>query len=50
MKMARLIPPFGGPLVDLVASAEALGALQARAGRLPSMQLAEFVNVRRVAC
>src|SRR5919197_4750760 len=40
-KMARLIAPFGGRLVDLVMPAAALDDLKAYANRLPSLQLSE---------
>ncbi|HEX5386491.1 MAG TPA: bifunctional sulfate adenylyltransferase/adenylylsulfate kinase [Gemmatimonadales bacterium] len=36
-----LVPPYGGTLVDLRADDEALPALQAHAGTLPSIQLSE---------
>ena len=38
---SNLITPFGGDLVDLVASAEAAAELRAEAGRLPSIQISE---------
>ncbi len=41
MSKSNLITPFGGELVDLVASAEAAEELRAEAGRLPSIQISE---------
>ena len=41
MSKSNLIKPFGGELVDLVASAEAAEELRAVAGRLPSIQISE---------
>ena len=41
MSKSNLITPFGGDLVDLVASAEAADELRAEAGRLPSIQISE---------
>ncbi len=41
MSNSNLITPFGGELVDLVASAEAAEELRAEAGRLPSIQISE---------
>ena len=41
MSKSNLITPFGGELVDLVASAEDAEELRAEAGRLPSIQISE---------
>ncbi len=41
MSNSNLITPFGGDLIDLVASAEAADELRAEAGRLPSIQISE---------
>ncbi len=38
---AGLIPPMGGPLVDLMVATEAQAELRAHAGRLPSVQISE---------
>lgn len=38
---SKLILPYGNKLVNLVAAAESLGELKARAGRLPSVQISE---------
>lgn len=37
----RLIPPYGGRLVDLLAPAEMVNELKAHASRLPSLQMSE---------
>ena len=41
MTKSNLITPFGGELVDIVASDEAAEELRAEAGRLPSIQISE---------
>ena len=41
MSKSNLITPFGGDLVDLVASPDVADELRAEAGRLPSIQISE---------
>ncbi len=41
MNTSKLIPPYGGELIDLLAPPEALDELKAYANRLPSLQLPE---------
>jgi sulfate adenylyltransferase len=40
-QISRLITPYGGKLVDLLAPRDALAELKAYAGRLPSLQISE---------
>ncbi|MSP13638.1 MAG: bifunctional sulfate adenylyltransferase/adenylylsulfate kinase [Chloroflexi bacterium] len=41
LTLTKLIPPYGGRLVDLVVSPERVAALKERAGHLPSVQISE---------